>query len=59
MFRIETEGRGTGSEYTVVQYIESSEFNYSADDVLKCPCLRWSTADEVDHSRGGIDGARR
>lgn len=47
-----------GSQYVFMQFMECTNFNEGADEMLTCLCLRWSTDNIMDHIRAGIDGGR-
>lgn len=54
----ETRGDATSSDHVYVHRMKSTEFIDLTDVVLRCVCLRWSTDNEMDHSRGGTDESK-
>lgn len=51
LLRVKTDGNDElTTDYAYVQYMEVTRPLDYVDEVLNCVCLRWSTADEIDHT---------
>lgn len=63
LFWFEIESHGKHDEYALIQYMECTDVDDGADDVLSCVRLRRSIDNEVGHSlketHGGKNSRRK